>query len=91
MGDDLSIEPQSQNTSPSHSAADEVELHSVPCRHLRNKGMLVYTDAFSSDAHGDSGNTIYWCVQTMKGFGPDDDMVCKEDCTLVNRSCYEPL
>ena len=25
-------------------------------------------------------NTIYWCLKTMKSFGPDDDFVGREDC-----------
>jgi hypothetical protein len=59
-----------------------------PCRHLRSKGMYVYTDGLH-DPHGDYDNTIYWCLKTMKGFGPDDDMVNGEDCRNPARTCYE--
>jgi hypothetical protein len=62
-----------------------------PCRHLRSKGMYVYTDGSGSDGHDDYDNSIYWCLQTMKSFGPDDDMVNREDCCLTGRPCYEPL
>jgi len=67
-----------------------VEL-SEPCRHLRSKGMYVYTDGRATDAHDDYDNTIYWCLKTMKGFGPDDEYVAGEDCRNASRSCYEPI
>jgi hypothetical protein len=61
------------------------------CRHLRNKGMYVYNDGVGADAHADYDNTIYWCLKTMKEFGPDDDLVGGEDCRNSTRSCYEPF
>ncbi len=76
------------------SSADSTELPivetSVPCRHLRNKGMYVYTDG-SGESHGDYDNTIFWCLKTMTGFGPDDTYVGREECCNVNRACFEPL
>ena len=48
-----------------------------PCRHLRNKGMYVYTDGISGESHDDYDNTIYWCLKTMKSFGPDDEFVSR--------------
>lgn len=62
----------------------------VPCRHLRSKGMYVYTDG-SAGGHDDYDNTIFWCLKTMKAFGPDDDMVDREQCCNPERSCYAPL
>ena len=41
-----------------------------PCRHLRSKGMFVYTDG-AGDGHDDYDNTLYWCQKTLKDFGPD--------------------
>jgi len=64
---------------------------SVPCRHLRNKGMYVYTDIAENDTHPDYDNTIFWCLQTMKGFGPDDEFVDREECRNPTRACYEPM
>ncbi len=61
-----------------------------PCRNLRNKGMYVYHGG-SGEPHEDYDNTVYWCVKTMKGFGPDDEMVTREDCISPERTCYEPL
>jgi hypothetical protein len=63
----------------------------APCRHLRNKGMYVYTDIALGDAHDDYDTAMYWCLQTMKGFGPDDEPVRGDDCRNPERSCYEPL
>jgi len=63
----------------------------IPCRHLRNKGMYVYTDGVSGESHEDYDNTIFWCLKTMKEFGPDDDLVGRDECQDPERSCYEPL
>lgn len=71
-------------------AADQAATASSPCRHLRHKGMYVYTDG-QSEIHGDYDNTIYWCLKTLRGFGPDDEMVSGEDCRDCNRTCYQPL
>jgi hypothetical protein len=77
------------------SSADPNDLPIVdeaitPCRHLRSKGMYVYTDGASGEEHDDE-NTVYWCLQTMKGFGPDDALVDGCDCRNPSRSCYEPF
>ena len=63
----------------------------TPCRHLRNTGMYVYTDGLGGDDHEGYDNTIFWCFQTMKSFGPDDEYVSGEECRNPSRSCYEPL
>ena len=67
---------------------DEAE---VPCRHLRNKGMYVYTDGLGGESHGDYDNSIYWCLKTMKSFGPDDDLVDREGCCDGRRPCYQAI
>ena len=61
---------------------------SSPCRHLRTKGMYVYTDGQDQD---DYDSSIYWCMQTMKNFGPDDDFVSGAECRNASRPCYEPM
>jgi hypothetical protein len=68
-----------------------VEPTAAPCRHLRNKGMYVYPSGSGSEPHEDYDNTIYWCLQSMKGFGPDDEPVTGVECRDPSRSCYEPL
>lgn len=68
-----------------------VEPPASPCRHLRSKGMYVYTDGQDGEAHDGYDNSIYWCLQTMKGFGPDDDMVDGQGCRSPSRSCHEPF
>ena len=62
-----------------------------PCRHLRNKGMYVYSDGPGEATDDEQDHSNYWCLQTMKNFGPDDDMVGVRECRIVSRSCYEPL
>lgn len=61
------------------------------CRHLRSKGMYVYTDGVDMGFDHDYDNTIYWCLKTMKSFGPDDEMVEKDACCREGRGCYQPL
>ncbi len=74
----------------SESSQSTPELQGTPCYHLRNKGMYVYTDGNPNESHGDYDNTIFWCLKTMKSFGPDDDLVDREECCKPGRPCYEP-
>lgn len=79
------------------SVADRDDLAVVgpsgpPCRHLRHQGMYIYTDGQGSgDPHEDYDSTTFWCLNTMKGFGPDDAIVDREECRNPSRSCYEPM
>ena len=73
------------------SAVELPMVEEAPCRHLRHKGMYVYTDGISHEAHEGYDNTIYWCLNTMKSFGPDDDMVDGQGCRNPGRTCYEPI
>jgi hypothetical protein len=68
-----------------------VEPEPSACRHLRNKGMYVYTDDPGGDSADDYDNTNYWCFKTMKSFGPDDEMVGGRQCRDPSRTCYEPI
>jgi hypothetical protein len=68
-----------------------IDSQAAPCRHLRNKGMYVYTDGVDDDTAEDFDSTVYWCLQTMKNFGPDDEMVGGRECRDPSRPCYEPL
>ena len=63
----------------------------APCRHLRNKDMYVLSDTSFDNTGDDDDHSLYWCLQTMKNFGPDDDMVSGRECRNSSRSCYEPL
>jgi hypothetical protein len=67
-----------------------VKLEGTPCRHLRHNGMLIFTDGTGGETQADCDTTMYWCTQTTKGFGPDDDFVNRDDCRNTSRSCYEP-
>ena len=60
------------------------------CRHLRSKGMYVYTDGQAFDSHDDYDTTLCWCLKTMKDFGPDASEVGVHECRDPARSCYEP-
>lgn len=61
------------------------------CRHIRSKGMYVYTDGVDMGFEHDYDNTIFWCLKTMKSFGPDDEMVERESCSCTTRACYQAL
>lgn len=37
----------------------------------------------------DDPNTVYWCVRSSGGAGPDNGLVAPERC-LAGRKCYEP-
>jgi hypothetical protein len=67
------------------------EAPNSPCCHLRNKGMYVYTDGNGADTDDDYDSTIYWCLTTMKGIGPDDEIVGGRECRNPSRSCHEPI
>ena len=88
MADDPALEPQQDEAGPDSGSAEPAT--SAPCRNLRSKGMYVYNGDYGMD-HEDSESTIYWCVKTQKGFGPDDEMCSREDCSIPERVCYEPL
>jgi hypothetical protein len=62
-----------------------------PCRHLRTKGMYVFSDGPPEGGDDEDDHAIYWCLKTMKNFGPDDEMVGGRECREASRSCYEPL
>lgn len=62
---------------------------SVPCRHLRSKAMYVYSDM--PDEIDQHDNSIFWCLKSMRNFGPDDEHVNGEDCRRSGRSCYQPF
>jgi hypothetical protein len=60
------------------------------CRHLGHNGMYIYTDRPQKD-DDEFGNSVYTCFHTMKGVGPDDQLVNRPDCRNPARSCYEPI
>ena len=62
-----------------------------PCRHLRSAGMYVFTDGSPEETAENYDSSSYWCSETMKSFGPDDDLAGGRECRVRSRSCYEPL
>ncbi len=51
--------------------------------------MYIYTDGTHA-RNDDYDNTIYWCLRSMKSFGPDDEQVHHEFCCDPSRPCHEP-
>jgi len=60
------------------------------CKHLRTKASYVpdlRNEHYMSVHHPYSP---YFCLKTLRAIGPDDDVVCTEECT-PNRVCFQPL
>ena len=86
---DETLPPEAEVEAPTEETA---EAPAGPmCRHLRSKGMYVYTAGVDMGFDHDYDNTIYWCLKTMKSFGPDDEMVEKSACCSNGRACYVAL
>ena len=59
----------------------------VVCRLLRTKS------SFGSEQHaswqrGDSSTDVFWCLNTMEAFGPDDGFAHPHECT-GGRACFQ--
>jgi hypothetical protein len=53
--------------------------------------MYVFSEGRDDLGDADSDSSAYWCLHTMKPFGPDDELVDGRACRDASRSCYEPL
>jgi len=87
----MSDQPEEVRTPEAPEETAEATPAGPICRHLRSKGMYVYTAGVDMGFDHDYDNTIYWCLKTMKSFGPDDEMVEKAACCSDGRSCYVAL
>jgi hypothetical protein len=70
--------------------ADLPVVQATPCRSLRSNGMCIFTDGRNDGDDDEWDNSVYTCFQTMKGVGPDEDLVNRRDCRVPARKCYEP-
>jgi hypothetical protein len=68
-----------------------VNQQAGPCRHLRSPGIYLYADEQTRPANDDYDNTQYWCLKTLRSFGPDDEIVNRTQCGNASRNCYEPI
>ena len=59
------------------------------CMYLCCKSMLVYGEDFTSDPEYQDGMVDFWCTQTSKGIGPDDDLVSLDLCSNAERGCFQ--
>lgn len=78
-------EPTTPETEPE---APPIDPKSTPCFALRNKEMYVF-NGLEDEHHGEHDATNFWCLNTMKGFGPDDQPVGRLCCRDRTRSCFE--
>ena len=60
------------------------------CKHLRTKASYVpdMRDKHYMEVYHPFAN--YYCLKTLHVVGPDDDIVCPEECT-PKRVCFEAL
>ncbi len=79
------------NSDPERLEVLPTETTLSPCRHLRSKGMYVYTDSDPGLSHDDYDCTAYWCLKSMTNFGPDDDRVGRPECENPSRSCHQSI
>ena len=63
-------------------------MESPRCMFLNCKSMQVYGDDFRNDPEFQAGMVEFWCTQTFKGCGPDDNAVSLELCSNAARPCY---
>ncbi len=62
-----------------------------PCCYLRSNGAYIFGGERAGTDDDEYSSSACWCSQTMKSFGPDDDMVGHRECRDSSRTCYEPL
>lgn len=68
------------------------ELPQVPaprCIHLHSKAMVVHGEGYESDPDYQDGTTVFWCLQTAKPLGPDNNEVNMTECRDPQRGCYQ--
>jgi hypothetical protein len=53
--------------------------------------MYIYGDGSHEADAEHYGSSSYWCTETMKSFGPDDEMVGGRECRDPTRQCYGAL
>jgi hypothetical protein len=68
-----------------------IDTPALACRHLRSNRMYVFTDGRTEETAENFDSTDYWCMQTMKSFGPEGEMVGGRESRHTTRSCYQPL
>jgi hypothetical protein len=78
--------------SASMSDLNIIDKSTVPiCCHLRSKGMYIHgtTDVVDTGMPG-TGDGHFWCLKTMHLFGPDNEVVNRQECK-PGRHCYETV
>ena len=64
---------------------NEAPKAQIPCKHLRTNNMY-YSDPIE-DEDNQSEDSIFWCLKTHEGFGPDGEPALKTEC-CAGRSCH---
>ena len=59
------------------------------CIYLTCKSMQVWGDDFENDPEFQNGMVEFWCTQTMKATGPDDEVANFKACCIRQRPCYQ--
>lgn len=64
------------------------QISTQRCKNLNCKSMMTYGEDFASDPDFQAGMTDFWCLQTSRNYGPDQDEVSLEECSRADRTCY---
>jgi len=70
--------------------AGDRRLQTLPCRNLRAQTCGGECDGSGLEQVRDTPTSAYWCVLTMKPFGPDGG-VCEPDACGPGRACCRPV
>lgn len=69
-----------------------MELPQLPaprCIHLQSNSMAIHGEGFTATEHFEAGLTRFWCIQTARPLGPDNDEVGLKPCSDPERGCYQ--
>lgn len=64
-----------------------MESMTVPCTHLRHKGMYVLSVPDEAVQYGSYDATAYWCTCTQKPYGPDGRPAHASSCQTGRECC----
>lgn len=66
-----------------------MDAHTIPCAHLRHKGMYVLSTPEEDGAatYDNYDATVFWCSRTQKSLGPDGRPAHADQCRHGRECC----
>ena len=59
------------------------------CIHLQSNSMVVHGEGFAGSSEYQDGMAHFWCLQTGRALGPDNDTVSMKNCCNPERGCHQ--